>query len=122
VAYLLQRIEDFPGMVILATNIKDNLDEAFFRRFQSILYFPVPNQELRYDLWKRLIPVEWLDDQQEELLREAAIIKLSAGSMLNVVQSCALQLYHPKKNNKLTLELLKSTIKKELEKEGKLVN
>lgn len=122
VAYLLQRIEDFPGMVILATNIKDNLDEAFFRRFQSILYFPVPNQQLRYDLWKRLIPSDWLDDQSEELLREASIIKLSGGSMLNVVQSCALQLYNPKKPKKLNLELLKNTIKKELEKEGKLVN
>lgn len=122
VAYLLQRIEDFPGMVILATNIKDNLDEAFFRRFQSILYFPVPNQQLRYDLWQRLIPQEWLDDQSEELLREAAIIKLSGGSMLNVVQSCALQLFDPKNSNKLNLEMLKETIKKELEKEGKLVN
>ncbi|MGV3609587.1 MAG: ATP-binding protein [Fluviicola sp.] len=122
VAYLLQRIEDFPGMVILATNIKDNLDEAFFRRFQSILYFPVPNQQLRYDLWKRLIPEDWLDEQSEEILREAAIIKLSGGSMLNVVQSCALQLFDPKATNKLNLEMLKNTIKKELEKEGKLVN
>lgn len=122
VAYLLQRIEDFPGMVILATNIKDNLDEAFFRRFQSILYFPVPNQQLRYDLWQRLIPKDWLDEESEELLREASIIKLSGGSMLNVVQSCALQLYDPETTKKLSLDLLKGTIKKELEKEGKLVN
>jgi len=42
--------------------------------------------------------------------------------MLNVVQSCALQLYHPKASGKLDLELLRNTIKKELEKEGKLVN
>ena len=122
VAYLLQRIEDYPGMVILATNIKDNLDEAFFRRFQSILYFPVPNQELRYDLLKLLIPQEWLDDQAEEILREASMIKLSGGSMLNVVQSCALQLYHPETSGKLNFEMLKTTIRKELEKEGKLVN
>lgn len=122
VAYLLQRIEDFPGMVILATNIKDNLDEAFFRRFQSILYFPVPNQQLRYELWQRLIPKEWLSDESDELLQEAAMIKLSGGSMLNVVQSCALQLFDPETKAKLSLDLLKSTIRKELEKEGKLVN
>ena len=122
VAYLLQRIEDFPGMVILATNIKDNLDEAFFRRFQSILYFPVPNQQLRYELWQRLIPKEWLSDESDELLQEAAMIKLSGGSMLNVVQSCALQLFDPETTPKLSLDLLKSTIRKELEKEGKLVN
>lgn len=122
VAYLLQRIEDFPGMVILATNIKDNLDEAFFRRFQSVLYFPVPNQQLRYELWQRLIPKDWLDERAEELLQEASIIKLSGGSMLNVVQSCALQLFDPKVSVKLSLDLFKSTIKKELEKEGKLVS
>ncbi|WP_343606143.1 ATP-binding protein [Fluviicola sp.] len=122
VAYLLQRIEDFPGMVILATNIKDNLDEAFFRRFQSILYFPVPNEQLRYELWQRLVPKDWLDEQAEEVLREASMIKLSGGSMLNVVQSCALQLFHPETPSKLSLDLLKNTIKKELEKEGKLVN
>lgn len=122
VAYLLQRIEDFPGMVILATNIKDNLDEAFFRRFQSILYFPVPNQQLRYDLWQRMIPKEWLGKDAEKLLQEASMIKLSGGSMLNVVQSCALQLYNPKGSAKLSLDLLKNTIRKELEKEGKLVN
>ncbi len=40
VADLLQRIEDFPGIVILATNLKSNLDEAFARRFQSMIYFP----------------------------------------------------------------------------------
>ncbi len=40
VAYLLQRIEDFPGTVILATNLRSNIDEAFSRRFQSTIFFP----------------------------------------------------------------------------------
>ena len=40
VSYLLQRIEDFPGVVILASNFKSNLDDAFTRRFQSIIHFP----------------------------------------------------------------------------------
>jgi hypothetical protein len=38
ISYLLQRLEDFPGLVILATNLKDNLDEAFLRRFQAVNY------------------------------------------------------------------------------------
>ena len=42
VAYLLQRIEDFPGVVILASNLKGNIDEAFSRRFQSMIHFPMP--------------------------------------------------------------------------------
>jgi SpoVK/Ycf46/Vps4 family AAA+-type ATPase len=41
-AYLLQRIEDYPGLVILASNMKGNIDEAFTRRFNSILHFPFP--------------------------------------------------------------------------------
>ena len=40
--YLLQRIEDFPGVVILASNLKGNIDDAFARRFQSMIYFPMP--------------------------------------------------------------------------------
>lgn len=45
VAYLLQRIEDFPGIIILATNLRSNIDEAFSRRFQSVVYFPMPTPE-----------------------------------------------------------------------------
>lgn len=122
VAYLLQRIEDFPGMVILATNIKDNLDEAFFRRFQSVLYFPMPNPQQRYELWKRMLPESWLPDNADELLRDAALARLSGGSMLNVVQTCALELYDPDNNRQLEKDSLKNAIKRELEKEGKLVN
>lgn len=121
VAYLLQRIEDFPGMIILATNLKDNLDEAFFRRFQSVLYFPVPNERLRYELWQRLLPDEWLDETSEELLNEAATTPISAGSMINIVQSCAVQLYDEPKPL-LSAAILREAMKKELEKEGKLVN
>lgn len=120
VAYLLQRIEDFPGMVVLATNLKDNLDEAFFRRFQSVLYFPLPDQASRMKLWKQMLPAEWLSESEDELLYEASETELSGGSMINVVQRCALQL-HPSTNPRLTKELLRQAIGKEQEKEGKIV-
>ena len=55
VAYLLQRIEDFPGMVILATNLRSNIDEAFSRRFQSVIYFPMPTEELRAEIWRKML-------------------------------------------------------------------
>jgi|SRR6185295_18058263 len=45
IAYLLQRMEDFPGIVILATNLRSNLDEAFARRLQSIIQFHLPDAE-----------------------------------------------------------------------------
>lgn len=90
VAYLLQRIEDFPGTVILATNLKSNIDEAFSRRFQSIIYFPMPDEELRTNLWRSMLPKEWLGDNAEELIAMAAETELSGGAITNVVRRCAI--------------------------------
>lgn len=120
VAYLLQRIEDFPGMIILATNLKDNLDEAFFRRFQSILNFPMPDQQLRQRLWQQMIPEEWLKETNPDFLYKASDAKLSGGSMVNVVQRCSL-LLHSTDTPTLTAEILQQAIDRELAKEGKLV-
>lgn len=119
VAYLLQRIEDFPGIVILATNLKENIDEAFFRRFQSTLYFPVPDERLRYQLWKQMIPVTWLDNDREDLLHTAASYVLSGGNIVNIIQTCAIQLYQT--NSRLTLDIVKKAIRKELTKEGQII-
>lgn len=92
VAYLLQRIEDFPGTVILATNLKSNIDEAFSRRFQSIIYFPMPDEEQRAALWRSMLPKDWLGDDAEELIAAAAQSELSGGSIANVVRRCAVAL------------------------------
>ena len=121
VAYLLQRIEDFAGMVILATNLKENIDEAFFRRFQSALCFPMPDERLRYQLWQKMLPEEWLPTDSEKLLREASEYVLSGGSIVNVIQRCAIQLYG-KSQATLTPEILKQAVAREQFKEGKLIN
>ncbi len=119
-AYLLQRIEAFPGTVLLATNLKDNLDEAFFRRFQSALYFPMPDEEARYRLWQGMLPGCWLGGEAETLLRELSRHPLSGGSMVNVLRSCAVRL-HAAGQQEATAGLLRNIIEKELEKEGKIV-
>ena len=121
VAYLLQRIEDFPGIVILATNLKENIDDAFFRRFQSTLYFPMPDERLRYRLWENMLPVDWLEEEgKENLLHEAATFTLSGGSIVNIIQNCAIKLYS-QSLSRLDLELLKTVIRKEMAKEGAIV-
>lgn len=56
VSYLLQRIENHPGLVILASNFKANIDAAFTRRFQSIIEFEVPTYNERLQLWKNNLP------------------------------------------------------------------
>lgn len=91
VAYLLQRIEDFPGMVILATNLRSNIDEAFSRRFQSLVYFPMPDEETRCKLWESMLPETWLSNR-EDCIRKIAEYELSGGAMTNVIRSCALHL------------------------------
>jgi hypothetical protein len=54
IAYLLQRLEDFPGIVILSTNQRGHMDEAFARRFQSTIHFPMPDAAARLALWERM--------------------------------------------------------------------
>lgn len=56
VSYLLQRIEDYDGLVILATNMRNNIDEAFIRRFNSVLKFPMPDAEERKKIWQNIFP------------------------------------------------------------------
>jgi hypothetical protein len=56
VSYLLQRLEQHDGAVILATNLLGNIDKAFLRRFSAVIEFPFPNAKHRRLLWERLIP------------------------------------------------------------------
>ena len=115
VAYLLQRIEDFPGTVILATNLRSNIDEAFSRRFQSVIYFPMPDKELRAELWRKMLPANWLEEDADGLINMASETELSGGSITNVVRRCALSLVQSKKK-KLEKEVLKEALQKEKSK------
>ena len=118
VAYLLQRIEDFPGIIILASNLKGNLDDAFSRRFQSMIYFPVPDKEQRLELWKNAFgnKIE-LDDEinWQKIANEYAI---SGGSISNVLRHCSIKAIQ-RESKKVMLRDLVSGIKKERRKEGK---
>jgi SpoVK/Ycf46/Vps4 family AAA+-type ATPase len=55
-SYLLQRIEDYDGLVVLATNMKNNIDDSFLRRFDSDLKFSMPGMEDRRKIWKNSFP------------------------------------------------------------------
>ena len=116
VAYLLQRIEDFPGTIVLATNLRSNIDEAFSRRFQSIVYFPMPDEDTRCQLWDNLLPPNWLCNR-EACIRKIAAYELSGGAMTNVIRSCAL---HLMVSNASTLDeaVLVNAIRQEQIKEG----
>jgi AAA+ superfamily predicted ATPase len=56
VSYLLQRMESYPGMAILTTNLQSNLDPAFMRRLRFVTQFPMPDAAHRAEIWRRVFP------------------------------------------------------------------
>jgi hypothetical protein len=56
--YLLQRIEEYDGIAILSSNFKQNIDEAFTRRFHFIIEFPFPDRDAREEIWQRAFPTQ----------------------------------------------------------------
>ncbi len=89
--YLLQRIEDFPGTVILSTNLKANMDEAFTRRFQSMINFSMPSPAQRLQLWQNAFTGVCQLGPEVDLDQVANDYDLAGGSIINVLRYCALQ-------------------------------
>jgi hypothetical protein len=118
VSYLLQRIEDFPGVVILATNLKSNLDDAFSRRFQSMIYFPMPGPDLRLKLWKNAFSDNFVLSEKIDLKKIANEYELAGGAIINVVRYCALMALS-RGSNLITADDLINGIRKEFRKEGR---
>lgn len=119
VAYLLQRIEDFPGLVILATNLKSNIDEAFARRFQSMIYFPMPRPEQRLLLWEKAFSNMEVE-KEVDLFEIAKAYEVTGGAIINILRYCSLQAIG-RESRSITLEDLETGIRKEFKKEGKTV-
>lgn len=118
ISYLLQRIEDFPGVVILATNIKNNIDEAFARRFQSSIYFPIPDALQRLRLWQGIFPQRRNLAADVDLAELAENNELSGGALTNVVRYAAIRAERYGRSAIGKDDLLKG-IKKEFIKEGR---
>ena len=84
VSYLLQRIEDYDGLVILATNMKNNIDEAFVRRFNSILKFSIPDTEERKKIWQKTFPPE-VEFREKDIIEVVKKYELSGGNIVNAI-------------------------------------
>lgn len=97
VSYLLQRVEDYNGLIILATNMKNNIDEAFVRRFNVIIRFPFPEADERKEIWKKSFPRDiqfyssvkhQIEEQFGEQIKK---YELAGGSIVNVVHYACLK-------------------------------
>ena len=121
IAYLLQRVEDYDGLVILSSNLKSNIDEAFARRFQSVIRFPMPNPANREKLWRASFPPKAILDSSLNLKEIAEKHELSGGSIMNVVQYCCLKSLS-RGNDLISPADLAEGIRKEFRKEGKITD
>jgi len=89
VAYLLQKMEQFDGLAILATNLKQNLDEAFARRLTFTVNFPFPEEAERRLLWENLWPPRAPRAADVDLAWFAREFRLSGGNIRNTVMAAA---------------------------------
>jgi AAA+ superfamily predicted ATPase len=121
VAYLLQRIENHNGLVILASNFKSNIDEAFIRRFQSVIYFPPPTNVERLMLWKKTLPTNTglVFPSDDEIKTIAKKYEITGAGVVNVVQYCCLESLG-RNSNEITIDQIKTGIEREYQKEGKV--
>jgi SpoVK/Ycf46/Vps4 family AAA+-type ATPase len=119
VNYLLQRIEEFSGVVILATNLRQNIDDAFLRRIHAVVEFPQPSAQLRFAIWKKLTPgADHRDFDDEELRKLAARFELAGGNIRNGVLDAMFRAYSTEKKT-LTLRHLAAGIAREYQKMGR---
>jgi SpoVK/Ycf46/Vps4 family AAA+-type ATPase len=118
---LLQRIENHNGLIILASNFKSNIDEAFIRRFQSVIYFPPPSPAERLLLWKKTLPsnagLDLPSDGDLNLISKK--YEITGAGIVNVVQYCSLESL-ANQTNEITIDLIKAGIEREYQKEGKV--
>ena len=91
IAFLLQRVESFDGIAILASNLRDNIDDAFARRFESVIYFPLPRPEEREQLWRQGFSPKARFATDLDLAKIARDYTLSGGSIMNVIRLASLQ-------------------------------
>ncbi|WEN13761.1 ATP-binding protein [Rhodanobacter sp. AS-Z3] len=120
VAYLLQRIEGYNGLVILASNQRANIDDAFVRRLQAIIPFPVPRQEERYEIWRRTFPAQIALAGDVDWRHIAARHELTGANILNVTHFCAIEAL-ANESLQIDLKSLETAIRREYVKEGKVM-
>lgn len=91
VSYLLQRIEDYSGLIILASNFKSNIDSAFLRRFHSIIHFPTPAAIERLKLWTNTLPKMFKTEPGMNLNELSEKYELNGAAILNIVHYASLR-------------------------------
>lgn len=118
VAYLLQKMEEHTGAVILASNLSGNIDEAFSRRIQYVVDFPVPDEQLRRRLWEGMLPDRAPLAADVDLGFLARQFAMPGGDIRNVVLAAAFQAAAD--GGSITMDHLVRAMARQVTKQGKL--
>lgn len=89
ISYLLQRMEEYDGAVILATNLARNMDDAFVRRLHFVVDFPFPDADQRLQIWEQIWPGETPRDLELDLSFMAGRFDLAGGNIRNIALAAA---------------------------------
>ena len=118
IAYLLQKMDEYDGIVILATNLKKNMDDAFARRMHFSVEFPVPDESDRYRIWKGIFPPEAPLSDDIDLHFMALQFKITGGNIKNIALGAAFMAAED--GGYIRIEDLIRATKREYQKLGKL--
>lgn len=120
IAYLLQQIESYDGVVIMATNFRQNLDDAFTRRLDFLVDFPFPDVVYRKRLWEAHFPPRTPMADDVDFGEVAERYRLAGGNIRNVALAAA---YLAAANGQVvTREHIRSAVRREHQKMGRLIN
>jgi SpoVK/Ycf46/Vps4 family AAA+-type ATPase len=118
IGYLLQKMDEYEGIVILATNMKKNMDEAFTRRMHFSVEFPFPVENYRLRIWQNIFPGETPLTNNIDFNFLARKFNFSGGNIKNI--SLAAAFFAADNGQAVTMENLIQATKRELQKMGKL--
>jgi AAA+ superfamily predicted ATPase len=120
VSFLLQRLEVFEGCAVLTTNLQENIDEAFLRRFGAVIEFPMPSAVQRLKLWERAIPSGAPRDPDLDLEKLSSQFHLAGGNIVNAaINACILA---STRRENVAMRHVVEAIARELVKMGKQVS
>ena len=118
-AYLLQRMEEYSGIVILATNMRQNVDEAFVRRMRFIVHFPFPGDEDRERIWQKTFPANAPLAAEVDFRWLARKLKITGGNIKNISLRAAFLALE--RQGVICMDCIIDAAKRENEKIGKIV-
>jgi hypothetical protein len=119
VGYLLQKMEEYDGVVILATNLRKNIDDAFIRRMHMTIEFPFPEESDRLRIWQKVFPPEAPLANDVDLTFLARQFKVTGGNIRNIALLAAF--LAAEEGVAIGMTQIVRAIKREYQKLGKLV-